>query len=182
MSVSSVTCIHRFYTVYTVVIQIATYIELNHIWVISALIPQLILNVKSVSLTKIILLTEWPWYYIIRRLLRYVASQYLNQSWSVVWHMFFFRPPNELTHSIIEAETEWPPFSRRHEWKWRKLHTFFITISLKCVPRDSVTNISELVQIMASHWPCDKPLSKPVMVSLLMYWFVHSSGNWRRWR
>ena len=42
-----------------------------------------------------------------------------------------------------------------------------IEISLKFVPKDSINNISALVQIMAWCWPDNKPLSEP-MVGLLM--------------
>ena len=44
-----------------------------------------------------------------------------------------------------------------------------IKISLKFVPKVAIINISALVQIMAWCRPGDKPLSKPIMVSLLMY-------------
>ena len=44
-----------------------------------------------------------------------------------------------------------------------------IKISLKFVPRGPVSNIPSLVQIMAWRRPGDKPLSEPVMVSLLMH-------------
>ena len=42
-----------------------------------------------------------------------------------------------------------------------------IKISLKFVPKGSINNIPALVQIMAWHRPGDKPLSEPMMVSLL---------------
>ena len=44
-----------------------------------------------------------------------------------------------------------------------------IKISLKFVARGPVKNIPTLVQIMAWHWPGDKPLSESMMVSLLMH-------------
>ena len=44
-----------------------------------------------------------------------------------------------------------------------------IKISLKFVPKDPVINIPALVQIMAWRRPGDKPLSEPMMVSLLMH-------------
>ena len=47
-----------------------------------------------------------------------------------------------------------------------------ITISLKCVPQGPINNIPALVQIMAWHRPGDKPLSEPMMVSLLMHIYV----------
>ena len=44
-----------------------------------------------------------------------------------------------------------------------------ITISLKIVPKVRINNITALVQIMAWRWPSDKPLSEPMMVSLLTH-------------
>ena len=42
-----------------------------------------------------------------------------------------------------------------------------IKISLKCVPLGPINNIPSLVQIMAWRHPGDKPLSEPIMVSIL---------------
>ena len=44
-----------------------------------------------------------------------------------------------------------------------------IEISLKFVPEGQINNIPALVQIMAWHRPGDKPLSEPIMVSLLTH-------------
>ena len=44
-----------------------------------------------------------------------------------------------------------------------------IKISLKFVPKDLINNIVSLVQIMAWRRPGDKPLSEPMMVSLLTH-------------
>ena len=44
-----------------------------------------------------------------------------------------------------------------------------IKISLKFVPKGSINNIPALVQKMAWRRPGDKPLSGPMMVSLLMH-------------
>ena len=44
-----------------------------------------------------------------------------------------------------------------------------IEISLKFVPKGPINNISALVQIMAWRRPGDKPLSEPMMVSLLTH-------------
>ena len=49
------------------------------------------------------------------------------------------------------------------EWKYR------IKISLKFVPKGPIDNIPALVQIMAWRRPGDKPLSEPMMVSLLTH-------------
>ena len=44
-----------------------------------------------------------------------------------------------------------------------------IKISLKFVPKGPINNIPSLVQIMAWRRSGDKPLSEPMMVSLLTY-------------
>ena len=44
-----------------------------------------------------------------------------------------------------------------------------INISLSFVPKGPIDNIPTLVQIMAWRWSGDKPLSEPMMVSLLMH-------------
>ena len=50
-------------------------------------------------------------------------------------------------------------------------------ISLKFVPKVRINNIPALVQIMAWRRPGDKPLSEPMMVSLLM----HICVTWPQW-
>ena len=59
-------------------------------------------------------------------------------------------------------------------------------ISLKFVPKGPINNIPALVQIMAWRRPGDKPLSEPMMVSLLTYicvtrpqWFKSLQLIWR---
>ena len=44
---------------------------------------------------------------------------------------------------------------------------FAIKISLKSVPNGTINNITELVQMIAWHRTGDKPLSEPMMVSIL---------------
>ena len=52
-----------------------------------------------------------------------------------------------------------------------------IEVSLKFVPKDPINNIPALVQIMAWCRPGDKPLSEPMMVSLLTHIYV----TWPQW-
>ena len=52
-----------------------------------------------------------------------------------------------------------------------------INISLKFVPKGPINNIPALAQIKAWRWPGDKPLSEPVMVSLL----THICVTWPQW-
>ena len=44
-----------------------------------------------------------------------------------------------------------------------------LKIWLKFVLKVRINNIPPLVQIIAWRWPCDKPLSEPMMVSLLTH-------------
>ena len=73
--------------------------------------------------------------------------------------------------SRIEAETNWTPFRRRHFQmkflKWKYLIP--IKISLKFVPKFRINNIPALVQTRAWCRSGDKPLSEPIMFSLLTH-------------
>ena len=51
-------------------------------------------------------------------------------------------------------------FLNKHVW-------ILLKIPLKFVPEVQIKNIPELIQIMAWHWPGDKPLSEPMTASLL---------------
>ena len=52
-----------------------------------------------------------------------------------------------------------------------------IKISLKFVPKGPISNIPSLVQIMDWRRSCDKPLSEPMMISLL----THICVVWPQW-
>ena len=52
---------------------------------------------------------------------------------------------------------------------WMKNVWISLKISLKFVPKVRINNVPALVQIMAWRRPGDKPLSEPVMVSLLTH-------------
>ena len=60
------------------------------------------------------------------------------------------------------------PFSRRHSQSIFLTENVWIPIkiSLKFVPKGPIYNIPAIVQIMAWRCPGDKPLCKPMMVSL----------------
>ena len=51
-----------------------------------------------------------------------------------------------------------------------------IEVSLKFVPKGPINNIPALVQIMAWRRPGDKPLSEPMIVSLLTHNMPHSAS------
>ena len=77
-------------------------------------------------------------------------------------------------HVIIQhngAQTKWPPFSRWHFQMNIRNENAWISnqISLNLVPRDPINTIPPLVQIMAWCRPGDKPLSEPMMCSLLTH-------------
>ena len=55
-----------------------------------------------------------------------------------------------------------------------------IKISLKFVPKARINNVPALVQIMAWRRPVDKPLSEPMMVSLLTHICVYGVRWWTR--
>ena len=54
-------------------------------------------------------------------------------------------------------------------FSWMKIFEFPIKISLKFVPKRSINNIPALVQIMAWRRPGAKPLSGPIIASLLKH-------------
>ena len=80
---------------------------------------------------------------------------------------------------LIEAETKLPP-SPDYIFKCIFLNeniSILIKISLKFAPEGRINNIPALVQIMAWRRPGHKPLSEPVMVSLL----THICVTWPQW-
>ena len=83
------------------------------------------------------------------------------------------KPSNKFQPGLwhIEAETGWPPFRRRHFNRiyWNDNVRISIKISLKFVPKGPINNNPSLVQIMAWRRSGDKPLSEPMMVSLLTH-------------
>ena len=75
-------------------------------------------------------------------------------------------PPSH--HEHIEAETKWPPFSRRQFLEWKT--------SLKYIPNGPVNNYSSLVEMMAWRRSGDKPLSQPMIVYLTGGYRRHSAS------
>ena len=62
------------------------------------------------------------------------------------------------------------PFLNKNVW-------IQIEISLRSIPKDPISNISALLKIMARRRPGDKPLCKPMMVSLLMHTCISLCPN-----
>ena len=56
-----------------------------------------------------------------------------------------------------------------NRFSWIKMYEFSIEILLNFVAKGPINNIPALVQIMAWRQPGDKPLSEPMMVSLLTH-------------
>ena len=69
---------------------------------------------------------------------------------------------------------KWQTFSRRYFQMdfWNENLWILRKNSLKFVPKGQINIIPALVQIMVWCWPGDKPLSEPMMVSLLMHIYV----------
>ena len=74
--------------------------------------------------------------------------------------------------SHIEAKTKWPPILWRHfqmhfsEWEYVNFNYDFTEV---CSQYGPINNIPALFQIMAWRRPGNKPLSEPIMVSLLTH-------------
>ena len=99
---------------------------------------------------------------------RQFHQRILSQPWPAQW---------EFHHSKV---TEFNTLTPRQDgrlfpddiFKWIFLNEnvwISIEISLKFVPEGQINNIPALVQIMAWRRPGDKPLSEPMMVSLLTH-------------
>ena len=89
-----------------------------------------------------------------------------------------------MVHYVILDQLYWIMLWLTH-WGWNKMSTISqmtlsnafslmklnisVKISLKFVPKGPMNNIPSLVQIMAWHCPCNKPLSEPMMLSLLIH-------------
>ena len=70
-----------------------------------------------------------------------------------------------LTHWVRDKMTAIFQTTFSNAFSWMKMYEF----RLKFVPKGPINNIPALVQIMAWRRPGDKPLSEPMMVSLLTH-------------
>ena len=121
----------------------------------------------------------------IRRLVDKPSYHVLNRApGSVEWQSNSSMPSREYPKfglgrvivSIVFLNTLRPRQNGRHfrddSFKWIILDEnvwISIEVSLKFVPKGLINNIPALVQIMAGRRPGDKPLSEPMMVSLLTH-------------
>ena len=136
-------------------------------------------------------------------------SHYLNQCWIVVnWTLknIFQWKSNQNTTIFIEENArqnvvcEMASILSRPQcvnifWLWQIGHHYADDIfkciflnenvwiarkkSLNIFPEDPINNIQSLVQIMAWHLPCDRPLSETIMFGLLLHIYV-SEPQWAR--
>ena len=81
-----------------------------------------------------------------------------HQDGAAIWNPFNTLRPRQNGHHFPDDILKWI-FLNENVW-------ILINISLKFVLRGPINNIPALVQIMAWHWPGDKPLSEPIMVRL----------------
>ena len=95
----------------------------------------------------------------------------LGRGWSRLLNMKLFSVPLHLVINTLRLRQ-----NGRHlpDYIFRCIFlnenvSIFIKISLNFVPKGPISNILALVQIMAWCRPGDKPLSEPMMVSLLMH-------------
>ena len=86
-------------------------------------------------------------------------SAYHGQGQVIISH-------RSLTHWGWDKMAAIFPMTFSNAFSWMKIT---IKISLKFVPKGPINNIPALVQIMAWRRPGDKPLSEPMLVSLLTY-------------
>ena len=86
---------------------------------------------------------------------------------------------NVSTHSGLDKIATISQTTISNAFSWMKMYEFRLRFrrSLKLVPKVPISNVLILVQIMAWLRPGEKPLSKPMMVSLL----THISDTWPQW-
>ena len=92
--------------------------------------------------------------------IRFIWNLYINKYMYVLIDLAFntLRPRQNGRHFAVDTFNH--IFLNENVW-------ILIKISLKFVPKGPINNIQALVQIMAWRRPGDKPLSEPMMVSLL---------------
>ena len=111
----------------------------------------------------------------------WAMSQKLSYHWIHIGNHFITKessePTDEQAHS---THWGWPngcnfPYDISKYISLNENAWTSIKISLKFVTKGPINNIPALIQIMAWHQPGDKPLSEPMMVSLLKHICVTQS-------
>ena len=105
---------------------------------------------------------------------------HISQKWFTI--LYNFRSPHSnlncwscpimhiytlLTHWVRDKMADIFQMTFSNAFSWNKNVWTLTKISLKFVPKGPINNIPSLVQIMAWRRSGDKPLSEPMMVSLL---------------
>ena len=90
------------------------------------------------------------------------TNHYLIQCWPRSMSPYGVSRPQWVNSTIFPT-----PFSKA--FSWMKMYEFLWKISQNFVPLSPINNNPALVQIMAWRRPGDKPLSEPIMVSLLRH-------------
>ena len=93
---------------------------------------------------------------------------FLPSVWTVLTHW----GQNEIDDSLQTTVS--------HAFFFKENILIWIKISLKLIPKVSITNIPALVQIMAWRQPGAKQLSEPIMIILLMH-ICTTQPQWVNW-
>ena len=103
----------------------------------------------------------------------------------IMWNQCYFNLNYTRCHSAKSDFNSLRPRQKRHHFADDVFKCNFlnenvwisIETSLKFIPKGPINNIPALVQIMAWRRSGDKPLSEPIMVSLL----THICVTWPQW-
>ena len=117
--------------------------------------------------------TEYFHWQLSRRCFYSLAQVQRNSDHGLLKHSYSSIIPLWQIYSLMDINSLRPRQNGHHFADDTLKHIFLnqnvrnsIDISLKFVPNGRIHNITSLVQIMAWHWPGDKPLSEPMMVRL----------------
>ena len=97
-------------------------------------------------------------------------------------HIHTFLPPEpDLTHLPLDKMAAISQTIFSDAFSWMNFFCILIKMSLNFVLKDSIDTNAALVQVMAWHWIGDKPLSEPMMFSLLTYMRHLASMSLTHW-
>ena len=114
---------------------------------------------------------------------RYISMNWMISNWFQYW-LVACLVPGQYFNILRPRQKGWH-FPDIFKWIFLNENIWIsLNISLKFVPKDPINNITVLVQITTWCWPGDKPLSEPMMVSLLTHicfaqphWVKHQAGK-----
>ena len=104
------------------------------------------------------------------------TSHYLSQLQPVAWHHISLLPVgfNVLTHWGWDKMGAMFQTTMSNAFSYMKMYKFWLRFHWILFP---MKNFPALVQMMAWHWPGDKPLSEPMMVSKFTDGYMHHSAS-----